>query len=326
MIRLNPEALALLKSAPGSGFGRNGVARLRVLDVSGKTVTISLDGLRLKAVSDIPLHKGDVFMVRQQAADGGMRLKILSRGIFPDSGTNTGLQTLLEEDPALAKALINAGLRLSEERIDRFRRRLQGKSGPERDEAARELALWEEKHSGYWGVPIGFPRESDRQQHGEGENGEIPSRWTNVALNPAEIARILKRRSAELNSYQLFNHTPSGEDYHWLRLPFRVKLHQQIYRGELRINLGLSEGSPQYGALKLEGEFNPQDIWKFHLEFSGKGRIDLVEAPEHLLEKGADLTEKVRKVGFNIVDTLNRAFDGYTYQTDSVVKGFDAEV
>lgn len=326
MIRLNPEALAQVKSAAGSGLGRGKVARLTVLAVSGKTVTISLNGLRLKAASDIPLQKGDVFLVKQQLAGEGLRLKILSRAEAPGTLSSSGPAALMEEDPALAKALISAGLGFGEERIARFRRRLRGKTGHERDEAARELALWEEKHSSFEGLGISVSRESGRKQDSSPGDSETGGDWRSARLDTGGIREFLIRRSVAHNSYQLFNHTQSSPKSHWLRLPFRVKLNQHAYRGELRLLLDLPRGSARQAAVKLTDERHEQDEWQFALDFEGPGRVDIVRAPTDVLQKRTDLTEKVRKAGFNLVDTLNRAFDGYTYQTESAVKGFDAEV
>jgi len=331
MIRLNPEALALLKSAPGSGLPPSGRARLTVLEVSGKTITISLNGVRLKAISDIPIRKGDVFMVRHQREGDGLRLKIISRGLIPGSERESGLARLMENDPALGKALIESGLKLSDERISRFRRLLKGKRGYEREESARELALWEEKTPAFWGLPLGFPQESSTDE--ESDDSQSPAeKWRTTPLTPGGTARFLKRSSTPGNSYQLFNHTRGEASNHWLRLPFRVHIQGTTYKGELRLQIPPRAETLANGALKLAEERDPEQFWLFAMQLTGEERIDLLHAPRDLPEKDAEFTEKVRKVGFNLVDTLYKGqreakgFDGYSYRTESVTKGFDTEV
>jgi hypothetical protein len=325
MIRLIPGQSQGSAGRSGQVFAAGRILSLKVLGGTEGRFTILADGKKFSVSSAIPLKKGDILIVRALQSSQGLELKLLEQVDALKTSSYPGLDQLLRQEPELVRALIRAGLPLKEENMRRFRKALGDKEGKEREEHARFLSLLDQKGlfllhrswegSGYDG------RHEDRDEKSGREQ------WQSEELSPQGMSRLINRRSNEASSLSLFNHTSESSDSHWMLIPLKISLGGSSYAGEIRLHLSRRQRRIREGTVILKSMAGSGEEWVFGLTESEGRSVYPVRLPAAGEAKIADFTEKVRKLGFSLVDTVNRGlFDGYSIHEPPVSRGIDAQV
>ena len=324
MIRLIPGHSLGSPGGSASVFVPGRIVSLKVTGGEGGRWTIISAGKEFSVSSDIPLKRGDILVARVESKGRGLRLRVIETLSPSTHASQIRLDALLREEPALVRAMIRAGLPLREERMKRLRSALGEREGSEREEYARFLSLLEEK--GLMFPPLsGFGRFLD--EHDGGESGEGSDHvWPGGELNGELVGRILNRSDRRPGKLALFNHTAGRRDSHWLCLPLRIRMEESTYNGEVRLHLSRKEVKILEGTLVLQSEENGEE-WIFGIRERESREIYPIRLPQAGMDQIAMFSEKVRKLGFALVDTVSRdTFDGYSLDDPPVSRGIDAQV